>query len=254
MLGRNEHPFLLRHTVYFRTDLFIPVYTFWRRIGVVKFVTSRCPCKSEMPLLCPKATMTAIKRLSPQDEDDEDEVESGPEGNVSPIGSIVVLRNHGTGFSSDSSTGENGDFTREEDSRSLDDQNVEQDYIHFYGDDSECLAMEARVDDEKSDFELTDILESLGDVLECAFDKTESSGVRYIGVMEDRSLILATIPKTKRVLSHNALAAINTDDGRSDQKPKRAKSGNLKELSPVGTNLLSTFSLGPPALQSFTTA
>jgi hypothetical protein len=229
----------------------------FRRNGVVKFVTNHVASKSEVPLLCPKAT-SAIKRLSPHEEEDEEGGGSDFEANGLPIASREALCSLSTpGVSGVASMGEDGDVSSEEDSQACsgeDYQDVEHHDINHNLEDSQCSAMEVRIEDEKCDFELTDILESLGDVLECVFDESESSGVHYIGVMEDRALVLATVPKTKRVLSHNTLSALNVDDGRSKDKPKRAKSSNTKELSSVGTTLLSSFSLGSPALQTYTVA
>lgn len=213
------------------------------------------PSQSEVPLVCPKATTPTKKRLSPHDEIDEEEGGSESDSIGLPIG----MRGHRRSLetppaTSEASVGEDGDagsdeqsqVTCEEDRQEIEDlpdKDYDVDGYHF-------SVVKGRVEEDAPDFELTDVLASLGDVLACAFEESESSGLRYIGVMEDRELDLATVPKIKRALSRNALAVLNSEDGRSNEKPKRAKRVVLKEWAPVATTLLSTFNLGPPALQN----
>jgi hypothetical protein len=229
------------------------ISTSLHRIGVVKFVANCVLSKSEVPLVCPKATSPAKKRLSPHEEEVEEEVESDADCNGLSIATRRDLRSPCTpGATNEASLGEDGDVSSDEDSQTSYEEyhQVVESLSDEYGDAEapQCsAAVGGSVEEDKCDFELTNILESLGDSLECAFDESESSCVHYIGVMEDREFELTTLPKTKRVLSHSTLVALNMDDCRSNEKLKRAKS-SMKAWSPVGTSLLSTFSLGPPAL------
>jgi len=189
----------------------------------VAFVSDHVPIESVVPLVCPKPTSPQQQRLSPLDEEQEEDNES----------------------SSDAVSSETSDASRVEEGNFRDNgETTQEDYILG----SSAIVSESEV----PDIELKAILDSLGDVLECSLDESETSNFQYLGVAEDSAHrhvdVVATFPKSKRVLSYNTLFALNFEAGHCNDATKRVKC-DLKDF-PVSapTTLLSTFTLGPPAL------
>lgn len=201
--------------------------------GVVTFVSEHVPVKSKIPLVCPKATSPQEgQRLSPLDE------EQGEDDDSSTAAAAAE---------SSDTPNESGD---EENESAEDNDEEEQDDYILGG----PVVSEPEVHG-SPDIELKDILDSLGDVLDCSPDESESSNYQYIGVAEDAGHrhfdFVTTFPKSKRVLSYNTLFALNREAGHSSDETKRVKRTDLKDVqSSAPTTLLSTFSLGPPALRS----
>lgn len=181
----------------------------------------------------PKATTKSGQRLSPHKEGNEDD--SGNDTGSS-FGANGKSRLFGNPSAASEASGHHEDDSDEEENASMASHEE-------VGSETGILVDEENGD--RSSIELNDVLESLGDALYCSMDESESSNVRYIGVMEDRVDFANARPKTKRVLSYNTLFALNADADHNDDDSKRARS-NLNGLAASRT---ATFSLGPPALQ-----
>ena len=97
---------------------------------------------------------------------------------------------------------------------------------------------------EDEDAELFGIMVALTDKdTEVEEEESESTSERHIGVVQDRVDFL-NVPKTKRVLSFNTLAALNSEIGCIRDSPKRSRGFDQTD---VRQNGFSSFSLGPPA-------
>jgi len=197
----------------------------------VAFITDHAPVKTEVPLVCPKPTSPQEHPLSPFDDD-------GDKDNSCNAGDPTL---------SDASDSEEDNSTDENE-----DDDDEDGYVL-----GGPVVSESDVN-ESPDIELRDILDSLGDVLDCNLDESETSNYqKYIGVAEDSTYhhtidLMASLTKPKRVLSYNTLFALNREAGHNSDATKRFKRDDLKDMpSPAPTTLFTTlFSLGPPAIQS----
>jgi hypothetical protein len=247
-------------------------YFMRRHQGVVNFVSNRIPPCNAFPLMIPKATTPTRPRLSPHVEGEEKEEGNGNESSDSSssrssVGARGIPLSFGTPSAlSEASVEDDDDEIGEREDEESDDESTssssssssEEEEGNFADTESPekdstrsvCGAEDdlqdevvAYVVDDQNDDELSDILQSLGeDRLVPEPDELDSSE-RFIGVMEDRDDLI-TIPKSKRVLSYNTLAALNIEARGKDHSPKRQKAG---ETSCQSIALLPSFSLGPPA-------
>lgn len=182
--------------------------------GVVTFISDHVPIKSEVPLVCPKATSPNQQRLTPSNVDNEHQADRPNSACSTASGEVNI------------------DFC------ATDHQDPEDGYL-LGG--SGVIGSDVN---ENPDMELKGILDSLGDILDCNMDESEASNYQYIGVAED-AVRTVDFFDTKRVLSFNTLFALNSGD-----RSKRLKLGDLKGYpSMAPTTLCSTFSLGPPAMK-----
>jgi hypothetical protein len=102
---------------------------------------------------------------------------------------------------------------------------------------------------DKDDLELSEIAETLGQSLSNDLDESDTSNIQFLGVVEDRQEGIFTLPKTKRVLSFNTLAALDMDAGRGEEASKRTRSDFKSFPGMSRMTLLSNFSLGSSAIQ-----
>lgn len=206
--------------------------------------------------MCPKATAATNKtrRLSPHDErgEGDEDSESGEFGVAIGIKRMSrSFRAPGTTFYS---SAVNGDVPSDDETQARcgEEHLYLEEFAGKYYETVNYQRSEAPgwVEYDNADFELTDIVEYLGDALACEFDESESSVGRYLGVMRDGEFDLTAAPQAKRGLCHDTLGVFYTDDGRRNDKQKRAKRIIMTELTPVQTSLFSTLSLGSPAFQN----
>lgn len=200
---------------------------------------------SGLPLVRPVAITTPPrKRLSPH----EEEGASGSDSSSS-AGSSVGAR--GVGFNTETPAAFS-DVSEDEGGVDADDdmsEDEEADALNETGESgSDGELSEEELEEENfvsdADEELSGIMETLDrEVDQSEADDSEALG-SYIGVMEDRD-VLVTIPKPKRVLSFNTLAALNAAAGHGMDSPKRLKSS--PEIEFEQPHSLPTFTLGPAA-------
>ena len=249
--------------------------------GVVQFVSNRA--KGTFPLLRPKATTppTPTSRLSPQEEGDEERSttsssDGDDESSCSSVGARGIPFAIGTPMDDasmedddDDENGENDDddnaSTSSSSSSESEDENeaeqsespvksesvneVGEEVVNTNKEDEQVDELSINTDAalEGSNDELSELLTSLGeDPIDPVPDELDTSE-RFIGVMEDGDDFVE-IPKTKRVLSFNTLAALNIEARGKGHSPKRlCKDHNVTEPSEA-PSLLGSFTLGPPAM------
>lgn len=206
-------------------------------MGVVNFVKERV--RNAPTLVRPQATSPdRNERLSPLAEDD------GSNSSESSIGARGVALSLGTSSESQD------DMTADSTTLSAEVMAEAQNPFHDPGynaekEDSDSEEEDADIEDD----ELSDILESISERVESGLD-VSFTALGQIGVAKDREEVPFTVPKTKRVLSFNTLAALNAEVSRVRDSPKRQR--NLKEvdISDSHQPLISGFSIGLSALSS----
>jgi len=228
-------------------------YNILRGSGVVNFISKREPVNVAAPLVRPQASTPPRKNLSPL-------VEEVEPGNGSPSQSPVGVPKNDTdgrpelpvaiedadaiGSQVPTTTGDEGGrlVTTDPGYAAEDEDNSEY----------EDTAHADEQDDELSS--IMDAIEALNDITDRlqesdVVDDGDSVSERHIGVTQDRDDHHVTIPKAKRVLSFNTLAALNSEVSCiRTTSPKRQKSVVTLELSRNGDALFGGFSLGPPAI------
>jgi hypothetical protein len=240
--------------------------------GVVSFVTGHL--RGALPLVRPKATPppqrptlsphmegqeemeTSGNSSSDNDEEDGDNVNNDDEASTvasdkPSVGARGVALSFGTpsGFSdADASSSENDD---DEDS---DVEDMESGPLANKNSLVEPAALRAGtrlgdqdLEDKKQDIEreLLSMNEVLGQsLLAHDMDDSEAALDHLLGVVHDRDEFI-NLPKTKRVLSFNTLAALNAETGRSADSPKRLKANG----SLLSTAFMPDFCLGAPAVE-----
>jgi hypothetical protein len=234
-----------------------------RNPGVVTFVKETVTCG--LPLVRPQATTPPQKRLSPHYEEDEG---SGSDSDSSSSASSVGARGVAFAFS----TGTPSAFTDASDASDVSEEEEEEedsgdeaDEEHTYPEEDEIFESQMDADDSSSasdgessedepeddndpgeaDEEISSILESLVEQGKSLDKEYPESVESYIGVMEDRDDLI-TVPKMKRLLSFNTLAALDTEGGHSVVTPKRFKCSPEHEFGQPPS--LPSLSLGPAAL------
>jgi hypothetical protein len=224
--------------------------------GVVSFVTGHL--RGALPLVRPKATPPPQQRLtlSPHMEGEEEletsdnasssdadeeyvEDDDDADASTASVGARGVALSLGTpsGISdADASSSENDGDDDDDD----EDSDLEEDIVE----------PAELVKDKKQDLEreLLGMNEVLGQSFQSQdMDESESALDHLLGVAQDRDDIL-NLPKTKRVLSFNSLAALQaetTSAGRTADSPKRLKSSSLLLAT---TSFMPAFCLGAPAV------
>ena len=218
-----------------------------RTQGVVKFVSGRVPCQNT--LIRPEATTPPMgSRLSPHlEESDSDD------SSRSSIGARGIPLSFGTPLSDgddEQDDSESDEEDSEDDESAASNPDVREDEFLAAKEDEELPIEETTDDmadlDTNDEDELKDILQSLGEERIVPEADELDSSERFIGVMEDREDLI-TVPKTKRVLSFNTLAALNIE-ARETKSPKRRKNLKGVPLSSEPSSLLTMFSLGLPAI------
>jgi len=216
--------------------------------GVVTFVSDHL--RSSLPLLRPKATSPERPALSPHDEEGSD-IESDSDSTASSVGARGVAFSLGTPSAlSDASPNASNESEEENDGEEASDDESDEDAMNE--DVSVDIAGDRSDDNAEEDEGVADVEDELSGLIESLADQSASFALsdqvdlslleRCIGVKEDREDPI-TIPKAKRVLSFNTLAALNAAANHSDDSPKRFKKQDCGALSP-----LPPLSLGPAAL------
>lgn len=228
-----------------------------------------------LPLVRPQATTPPrLKRLSPHDEEDES---SGSDSDSSSSASSVGARGVGFAFSTGTTpsaftdASDASDVSEDEDEEEESEDEADEEFLDSEEDeivesqemdaddnslasDGESLEDESGDDNftgdtEEADEEISSILEALieqGKSLDPEYPESVES---YIGVMEDRDDLI-TVPKMKRLLSYNTLAALDAQGGHSVETPKRYKCSPEYEIGkPPILPSLPSLSLGPAALK-----
>lgn len=197
--------------------IFTHKFPLHRRGGVVKFVQDHVPAKVGVPLVRPKASPPLGKPLTSFQDIVKQPKRTSGDSNIS----TPDLENQDQMDVREFPVGDNKQETG----------------VHFF-----------HVGD-KDDLELSEIAETLGQSLSHDLDESETSNMQFLGVVEDRQEAIFTLPKTKRVLSFNTLAALDIDAGRGEEATKRTRSDLKKFPGMSRMSLLSNFSLGSSALQ-----
>jgi hypothetical protein len=231
-----------------------------RTPGVVTFVNETVRCG--LPLVRPQATTPTRKKLSPHDEEDEGSgSDSASSSSASSVGARGVAFSMGTNTPSAFTDASDVSEDEEEEEESEDEANEEfpdpeEDEIvesQMDADDNSSSSDGKSSEDEsgddkyagEADDEISSILEALVEQGKSLDPEYPESVESYIGVMEDRDDLI-TVPKMKRVLSFNTLAALNAEGGHSVVTPKRFKCSPVHEFGQPP--ILPSLSLGPSAL------
>ena len=217
-----------------------------------------------LPLVRPQATTPPQKRLSSHDEEDEG---NGSDSDSLSSASSVGARGVAWAFS----TGTPSAFTDASDASDVSEEEEEEesediaDEEHPYPKKDEIAESQMDADDNSSasdgessedeseddnypgeaDEEISSILEALVEQGKSLDPEYPESMESYIGVMEGRDDLI-TVPKMKRLLSFNTLAALDTEGGHSVGTPKRFKCSPEHEFGQPP--ILPSLSLGPAAL------
>lgn len=235
--------------------------------GVVNFICKRVPVENTLALIRPKAFTPTRPGLSPLEEvaEQEDTSDNSSCSSGSSVGARGIPLSFGTPsalseascgdheelnddelecFASDDESMSSASSTSSEEGDDLPDSESPQKSSARSVSSDEEVEPDTDTAEDQNDDELSDILQSLGEDRLSTEPEELDSSERFIGVMEDREDLI-TIPKTKRVLSFNTLAALNMEArGVKGDSPKRRKpTDSYWEQS----SLMSSFSLGPPA-------
>jgi hypothetical protein len=213
--------------------------------------------RCSLPLVRPQATTPPRKRLSPHEEEAGDSgSDSSSSSSASSVGARGVPFSLGTP-SAFTDTSDASDEDESEDDTDEDPSGAEESDIADApmdaNDDSSSSDGEVSEDETgddnyagEADEEISSILENLDEYGKPLDPEDPEQMSSYIGVMVDRDAPLITVPKPKRVLSFNTLAALNTEAGHSFDTPKRFKSS--PEYYFGQPQFLPSLSLGPAAL------
>jgi hypothetical protein len=238
-----------------------------RNPGVVTFVKDTVRCG--LPLVRPQATTPPHKRLSPYDEAGEGSgSDSDSSSSASSVGARGVAFAFSTGTPSAFTDASDASDVSEEEEEEESENEADEEYPHpeedevvesqMDADDNSSVSDGESSEDEpeddiypgEADEEISSILEALveqGKHLDPDYPESVESS---IGVMEDRDDLI-TVPKMKRLLSFNTLAALDAEVGHSVDTPKRYKCSPEHEFGQPP--ILPSLSLGPAALTDVTT-
>jgi hypothetical protein len=222
------------------------VDTSGRGQGVVKFVQERVgPYHSVVRPQATSPSSRGSKPLSPLEEDD------GSESSNSSIGARGVALSLGTG-SATMSESQDDDLSELPSDSEEEIAEEARNPFHDPGYNAENEDTDEELEDHNDD-ELDDILETLG--------QSEQDDSPLAGVTNDRDDYHINIPKAKRVLSFNTLAALNSEIERirgDSMSPKRAKhvkgyddSHGLIGFSLGASAMDESFSMSPVKVQAF---